>query len=645
MDSNRRRRPGDLDPNGPQSQLLKNLCETLAVPRHKQLHINCSPSTASYTHTDGTTIPSKPTITLGDLLERRPSLIQEHKSPTLSKTILHGLSFILSKSLLALVGSGWPPYPWSIDSIFFMHDREKKKADIYNPYIEAFLDLPSSGNATDNEDYYTDALSFGSILAQIELGHNITMTAEDKQDVYPPIYTALTRVFNAYMADLVDPQVREVIAACLDFKNKVLAMKRRPSVDNSRPRAALIRYIVQPLERRLCKTDPKLYDSIINGRIESIHVEFPHPGNGNRTPSGPSAQRRASTSRQFGAIDLCDVSIDCKSETRWRAEKFFDLYEKFRKLRFPEEVKLKLAESRIKIAILDTGINLDGSGLQLRRDDIIEDRKRANTGADGDPIKATRSFVGPQDDVNDCCGHGTHIADILLRLAPEVDLYIAKICNGMAVHAVDHIAEAIDWAVTEGCDIINMSFSIDPELVPKASHNKVEEAIDRADGKGKILFAAASNCGGNGKRPYPASNQKVICVHATDGLGNDAGINPPKEGVPDYFSTLGVGIKFLWDEQYVFKSGTSFATAVAAAIAANTLEFAKYWRKAADKPRPALDRLRDGRAMRKVFFELLSRNVQHHQYIAPWIFWELHKPSNPGFADDLADKLGREHQI
>ncbi len=43
----------------------------------------------------------------------------------------------------------------------------------------------------------------------------------------------------------------------------------------------------------------------------------------------------------------------------------------------------------------------------------------------------------------------------------------------------------------------------------------------------------------------------------------------------DNFSTVGVGIKSEWEGKIVFKSGTSFATPIAAGIAANILEFAR----------------------------------------------------------------------
>ncbi len=44
----------------------------------------------------------------------------------------------------------------------------------------------------------------------------------------------------------------------------------------------------------------------------------------------------------------------------------------------------------------------------------------------------------------------------------------------------------------------------------------------------------------------------------------------------DNFTTLGVAIKSRWKKSVVYKSGTSFATPMAVAFAANILEFANF---------------------------------------------------------------------
>jgi subtilisin family serine protease len=48
-------------------------------------------------------------------------------------------------------------------------------------------------------------------------------------------------------------------------------------------------------------------------------------------------------------------------------------------------------------------------------------------------IKECRNFCGDRkntEDVTDIDGHGTHVAGIILQLAPRAELYIARVCQG-----------------------------------------------------------------------------------------------------------------------------------------------------------------------------------------------------------------------
>ncbi|EHK21000.1 uncharacterized protein TRIVIDRAFT_153551 [Trichoderma virens Gv29-8] len=121
-------------------------------------------------------------------------------------------------------------------------------------------------------------------------------------------------------------------------------------------------------------------------------------------------------------------------------------------------------------------------------------------------------------------------------------------------------------------DIISLSFGFESD------HRNVEidKAISSAISDNIIIFAAAANDGGNKPRAYPARRAGVICIHASDGNGNDGGISPSPQARKSNFSTLGISIESKWKGKKVLQSGTSFATPVAAALAADLLEFARY---------------------------------------------------------------------
>lgn len=82
---------------------------------------------------------------------------------------------------------------------------------------------------------------------------------------------------------------------------------------------------------------------------------------------------------------------------------------------------------------MDTGINLKDEDLKAEQRAVKQ--YRAEQGFDGDdldPLKKRKAFHNQTEtSTSDSCGHGTHLALLLLRYAPDADLYIAKVSSGM----------------------------------------------------------------------------------------------------------------------------------------------------------------------------------------------------------------------
>ena len=87
-------------------------------------------------------------------------------------------------------------------------------------------------------------------------------------------------------------------------------------------------------------------------------------------------------------------------------------------------------EERIKIAVLDTGVQQETfeNWLQQRQ---IRNRVSYTSFVNGD------SGYPPCDDAD----HGTHIAALLLRTAPNADVLIARVANGTSIEAADSITK------------------------------------------------------------------------------------------------------------------------------------------------------------------------------------------------------------
>lgn len=127
--------------------------------------------------------------------------------------------------------------------------------------------------------------------------------------------------------------------------------------------------------------------------------------------------------------------------------------------------------------------------------------------------------------------------------------------------------QAIDYAAeVEQADIISMSFGFKDEV--DLIRNAINRAAKRAP-KPCLLFAAASNYGGNEDVQWPASHDSVICVHAAHGKGKSYPLNVGQKYPWKEFATLGCGVEaFIGKGESAIRSGTSVASPVAAGLAA-----------------------------------------------------------------------------
>ncbi|EHK50330.1 hypothetical protein TRIATDRAFT_81264 [Trichoderma atroviride IMI 206040] len=244
-----------------------------------------------------------------------------------------------------------------------------------------------------------------------------------------------------------------------------------------------------------------------------------------------------------------------------------DVYEKFIK---PSSLN---AVSSVKIAILDTGVDLSHPDFEARVDNI----------------KGKYNWLSPNSNkphvITDRNGHGTFAASLILDYAPDAQLYIAKIAESEPSSA-GIIAKAINHAVsTWEVDIISMSFGF--PTCNTADYHELEAALAHAHANRVLLFAAASNSGGKLGHAYPARDQHVIAIHSTDTNGNRSAFSPTAMDHDINLATVGEAVESAWpvylsDEtsnpNFVkYKSGTSYATPIAAGIAGFLLLYSRIY--------------------------------------------------------------------
>ncbi|KAK6433793.1 hypothetical protein LTR95_010022 [Oleoguttula sp. CCFEE 5521] len=239
----------------------------------------------------------------------------------------------------------------------------------------------------------------------------------------------------------------------------------------------------------------------------------------------------------------------------------------------------------VRIAIIDTGLKLSADSHALHYERIAECRSWVSAAAAGSENADGHVFQADEDDD----GHGTHIASTVLDITAEAEsqIFVARVVRrrdqlgSMPPETVEAIAKAIEYAIeTWGVSVISLSLGTS-HVVPR-----IERAIEKAQAKKVLIFASASNFGGNQGRSWPAKRHDVFCVHATDALGNPYDRNPSALAGESNFAILGVDVQSEWlpnadgSTQLVRQTGTSFATPIAAGIAALVISLMQNWQEA-----------------------------------------------------------------
>ncbi len=209
----------------------------------------------------------------------------------------------------------------------------------------------------------------------------------------------------------------------------------------------------------------------------------------------------------------------------------------------------------VDVAVIDTGID-------TTHEDLV-----AN-------LKGGYSAVSYTTSYDDDHGHGTHCAGTIaaddnglgvLGVAPDANLYAVKVLDSAGSGTLTDVVEGIDWAVSQGVDIISMS------LGSSSGTTAMETAVNNAVNKGVLVVAAAGNSGNssgtNDNVGYPARYPAAIAVAATD--SNNVRAYFSSTGPAVDVAAPGVSIESTYpDNQYAYMSGTSMATPHVAGVLA-----------------------------------------------------------------------------
>lgn len=213
-----------------------------------------------------------------------------------------------------------------------------------------------------------------------------------------------------------------------------------------------------------------------------------------------------------------------------------------------------LGSSDVTIALIDQGVQHDHPDLAPN---MAGDPGKDFVDRDSDPV--------PTDPTKE--PHGTHVAGIAgARIGNErgvsgisnSTLLSARVLNDAGWGSVSDIADAVEWAVDQGADIINLS------LGGGGRSQTMQNAVTYASSNDVLVVVAAGNRGEE-KTTYPAGYDECIGVSALD----------PDESFATYsnysndieLAAPGTNIVSTWPDGYKSATGTSMAAPVVAGVA------------------------------------------------------------------------------
>ncbi len=208
------------------------------------------------------------------------------------------------------------------------------------------------------------------------------------------------------------------------------------------------------------------------------------------------------------------------------------------------------------VAVIDTGVN--GQHIDLTG--------RTMSGMNFVPATPVGIATGANSDDN---GHGSMVAGIIAAetnnaegvagVAWSAKVMPVKVLDSSGQGSDTNVIKGIDWAVSHGARIINLSLG-GPDDSP-ALHDAVKNAVS----KGVLVVVAAGNSGSD-EAEYPAAYPEAFAVGATDGQGTVTDFSTHGDWVD--VAAPGWGI---WSTDrfgdYDFGDGTSFAAPIVSGVA------------------------------------------------------------------------------
>ena len=160
----------------------------------------------------------------------------------------------------------------------------------------------------------------------------------------------------------------------------------------------------------------------------------------------------------------------------------------------------------VLVAVIDTGIDPSHplfTGRLVAGWDYVD--------YDNDPTDVPNGIDDDGDgQVDEAWGHGTHVAGIVALTAPGSRIMPVRVLNADGRGDIAAVAAGINWAISHGARVINLSLGMLQTSVC------IEHMLQVADQAGVVVVCSAGNSGMELPHEYPASSAHALAVAASD---------------------------------------------------------------------------------------------------------------------------------
>lgn len=193
--------------------------------------------------------------------------------------------------------------------------------------------------------------------------------------------------------------------------------------------------------------------------------------------------------------------------------------------------------NRIKVAVIDSGVNLHDTVLHKRNIEAIKIENRICQSWEADSN-----------------GHGTDVVKIISGQTEAAAILSIQILNHCNKGSIDDLCEAIQYCVRKGVDVINLSLGMNMKCAEQIK--RLKQCCDFAVESGVVLISSNHNHDHSELDSYPFAFSNIIGVQCSAGLGTTIKVDREQNNIV----LMGSIVSVPDNERVILRKGNSFIT-------------------------------------------------------------------------------------